>query len=106
MGGDSYEIFEVAAENKKQFLDWFFPNYALQKDQIRPTKMSTISEIIFVLDNYESVLVSVPQQPVGMFVFWIDNKMYYRYSVREKYAFDYDWMDFVHSLKRNGRGMH
>ncbi len=100
MGGVSDEIFEISSNNKGEFLDWFFPYYALQKDQIRPTKMNIISEIIFVLDNNESVLITVPQQPVGMFIFWMNDNIYYRYSTKDKYAFDYDWMDFINGMKQ------
>lgn len=95
------EIFEITEQDKHDFLEWFFPYRALSEDPGDLDHIGHISKIIFVLKDRRSVLITVPQQAIGSFTFWIDNKSCYRFITQNKHAYDYDWVRFIIKCHNN-----
>lgn len=97
IGGGIGDAFEIPASKKAEFLDWFFP-CSRETVDFGPGVGHELAQVIFVMKDKSSVVVTVPEQPVGGFIFRIGRESFYSRRTDDKYAYDFWWAVFIVGL--------
>lgn len=102
LNGSIDDIFEIDKNNLDEFLSWFFPCRPFpESEPLIDNKLYLIGEVIIIYNNKKSLYISIPQQSIGGFGFWVEKKYYVSKSSKEKKAYEFEWARMIEKCYKN-----
>ena len=102
LNGSVNDIFEINDDDRDALLEWFFPCNRFPKGEpLIKNKSYLIGEVVIIYNNKKSLYISIPQQSIGGFGFWIENEYFISRMTKDNRAYEFDWSRMIEKCYKN-----